>query len=195
MADAPKLDRLTAPPDDAESGASASSDVPPHVAPAPPQPALPPSSDAFANAGNLSQIEQAVKDKKTDDEKAVALIALVESGMSVREAATETGANLRTAYRMLARDEVEVDNVRAVVRRLMIGGALQAVDAWKLAMDVGAAKKGNHSPARDWLLHAGVIDELSSDSSSVRVAIHIGTDDKPLRIPSPLTIAAESEAE
>jgi hypothetical protein len=194
MADA-KLDRITAPPDVADMGASLSTDGDVVAAPAPADDAPQPPSDAFENAGDLSKVEQSFKDKQTDDEKAVALIALVESGMSVREAATETGANIRTAYRVLARSEIDVDNVRATVRKLMIGNSLQAMEHWQTAMDVGARKKGNHAPARDWLLHAGVIDELKQDSGNVRVSIHIGTDERPMRIPSPLTIAAQCEEE
>jgi hypothetical protein len=193
MADADEP--TAAPPPDAESGASASPDVLPFVAPAASGDAQRPTSDAFEKTDAPAKLERAFSNKKTPDEKALALIALVEAGVSVREAASQVDVNIRTAYEVLARGDLELDNVRATVRRLMAAEALERVEDWRLAAQVGAAKKGNHAPARDWLLHAGVIDELSSDSSGVRVAIHIGTDERPLKIPSPLTIAAEYESE
>jgi len=131
---------------------------------------------------------QGQRGKKTDDELELALMSLVDQGLSVREAASQVGVNLRTAYHLMARSEESLDALRGATRRFMARQALQRVDDWRIASEVGARKKGNHAPARDWLLHAGVIDALESDHTSVRIAINIGTDDKPMRVVSPETI-------
>ena len=131
---------------------------------------------------------QGQRGKKTDDELELALMSLVDQGLSVREAASHVGVNLRTAYHLMARSEESLDALRGATRRFMARQALQRVDDWRIASEVGARKKGNHAPARDWLLHAGVIDALESDHTSVRIAINIGTDDKPMRVVSPETI-------
>jgi hypothetical protein len=124
--------------------------------------------------------------KLTSEQEALALIGLVQDGVSVREAASQLGLNLRTAFGVLARSTEDIDATRAAIRRVMAAQALDRMEDWRIASEVGARKKGNHAPARDWLLHAGVIDQLDSDSTSVRISINIGTDAKPMRIPSPL---------
>lgn len=126
--------------------------------------------------------------KQTTEVEALALIGLVEDGLSVREAASQLGLNLRTAFGVLARSTEDIEATRGVIRRVMAAQALQRMDDWRIASEVGARKKGNHAPARDWLLHAGVIDALESDRASVRIAINIGTEDKPMRVVSPETI-------
>jgi len=109
-----------------------------------------------------------------------------------REAAADAGINIRTAYGVLARSDDNIDHVRGAVRKLMIAQTLERIRDWEVASDVGARKRGNHSPARDWLLHAGVIDPLAQDAGvSVRVAICIGTPDAPMSVTSPQVLDAE----
>jgi len=129
-----------------------------------------------------------VKKTRSTDEQVIAFLAAVESGIGCREAATKCGLNLRTAYGILARGDADIDALRAATTRLLQVEALDRLDDWRNAARVGALKKGNHAPARDWLLHAGVIDALASDQgANVRIAICIGTDERPMKIASPLT--------
>ncbi len=124
-----------------------------------------------------------LKDKQTNE---LVFMAAVESGAYVKQAAQACGLSERTAYRVLSRMEVDADSARDAIRKLMVVRGLEAMDNWRTAMDVGARKKGNHAPARDWLLHAGVIDPLvSDDRSRVNISINIGTDTQPMRIVSP----------
>lgn len=131
------------------------------------------------------------KYKLTDEATAMAFLAELESGSSLREAASNHGLNLRTAQRIVARSHADLDATRESFRRLMQAEALDRLDDWRTAADVGARKKGNHAPAKEWLLHAGVIEPLDTDHNQVRVSIHIGTPEQPMKIVSPLTIAAE----
>src|SRR4030095_16435852 len=125
--------------------------------------------------------------KKTDEEVELALVQMVESGMSVRESSKNLNLNLRTAYQILSRSQEDIEALRTVTRKVLIAGALERIDDWRIASEVGARKKGNHVPARDWLLHAGVIDKLEGDGvGGIRIAINIGTDEQPMRIRSPL---------
>src|SRR4030095_9611923 len=103
------------------------------------------------------------------------------------ESAKILNLNLRTAYHILGRSEESFDALRAATRKLLAAGALDRLHDWQIASEVGARKKGNHVPARDWLLHAGVIDKLEGDGvGGIRIAINIGTDEQPMRIRSPL---------
>lgn len=129
--------------------------------------------------------------KRTSQEVELALLQLVEEGNSVRDAAKVIGLPLRTAVEVMSRTADRLEALRAATRRLMVAGALDRLEDWRVASDVGARKKGNHAPARDWLLHAGVIDHLEADAASLRIAINIGTEEKPMRIASPLTIDVE----
>jgi len=115
-------------------------------------------------------------------------MAAIEAGVPARQAATDIGINIRTAYAALARSDADIDALRAATTKLLAVETLDRIDDWRTASRVGAAKKGNHSPAKDWLLHAGVIDNLASENNTnIRIAIQIGTDDKPMKIASPLS--------
>lgn len=137
----------------------------------------------------LASGTRSYSNKKTPDEQALAFIALVQSGVRPREAAIQTGINIRTCYGVLARMDDDVEATRAATLKLLQMEALDRLDDWRAASDVGARKKGNHTPARDWLLHAGILDPLASEGAgSVRIAINIGTDERPMRIASPLSV-------
>lgn len=131
--------------------------------------------------------------KWTDEEIELALIQAVESGESVRASAKNLNINLRTAYHILSRNAEDIDALRAVTRKVLAAQALERIDDWRIASEVGARKKGNHAPARDWLLHAGVIDSIEADRVGVRIAINIGTDESPMRIISPQSRKVEEE--
>lgn len=140
----------------------------------------------------MAQTDDDPSNHRTTPAQAAELMGLVERGASVREAALQIPMPLRTAYRILQRSEDQLETMRGVVRKLMVAQTFQRIDDWVTASQVGARKRGNHSPARDWLLHAGVIDPLAQDADvSVRVAICIGTPDAPMPVTSPQVIDAE----
>jgi hypothetical protein len=110
----------------------------------------------------------------------------IEAGIPARRAATECGINIRTAYGILARHEGDLDDMRNAVRKLLQVEALDRLDNWRTAAEVGAKLRGNHTPSKDWLLHAGILDPLASEAGpNVRIAINIGTDEQPMKIKSP----------
>jgi hypothetical protein len=129
--------------------------------------------------------------KWSTDAQRLTVIAAIEKGLTPREASIEAGVSIRTTFRILSQAENTVEEMRAAFRKLLQAKALQRLADWELASEVGARKKGNHAPAKDWLLHAGVIDPLDSDTASVKVAIIIGTEEKPMRVPSPLAYTEE----
>src|SRR4030095_3256757 len=134
-----------------------------------------------------SSLSRLGKIYKTEEELELALVSMVEEGRSVRESAKILNINRRTAYHILGRHEENIEAIRVATRKVLIARALDRIDDWKVASEVGARKKGNHVPARDWLLHAGVIDKLEGDGvGGIRIAINIGTDEQPMRIRSPL---------
>lgn len=150
------------------------------------------SANAQGVAPELSVIEAALKDKQSrppiSPAQTIELLELIEDGCSVKEAAQRVSVNLRTAYRVLASYERDVDGVRNIMRHK----ALEALDAWQTAMHVGANKKGNHAAARDWLLHAGAIEPIAQDVRiSGGIAICIGTPDNPMPIQPPQVVDGE----
>lgn len=143
-------------------------------------------TDAPADAHNVSTSRPG-QGIKTPESVSVELMALVEQGMSVREAAIKVGIHPRTAWRLVSRYNADLDALQEATRKIMALEALDRVDDWRLAARVGASKRGNHLPAKDWLLHSGMIEPLQGEhSGGIRIAINIGTDDRPMRIPSPL---------
>jgi Homeodomain-like domain len=131
---------------------------------------------------------------KTPERVAVKFLALIEQGVGHREAATRVGIHLRTAQRLLARYDADFEAIQAATRKILAVEALDRVDDWRLAARVGAQKRGNHLPAKDWLLHAGVIDPLQGENQAgIRIAINIGTEERPMKIASPLTDLEPSE--
>lgn len=134
--------------------------------------------------------------KLTPEAQTIALLAAIEGGQGVREACAELSINIRTAYGILARSDDQLDTTRAAIRKLMQAQALERMHDWEAASVIGATKKGNHAPARDWLLHAGVIDPIAGENNlNLRVAIQIGTEEKPMRIQSPQVIDIEDVPE
>jgi hypothetical protein len=140
-----------------------------------------------ASVNELTPTDEVNSNKWATDAQRLTVIAAIEEGKTPREAALLSSVSIRTVFRILSQADNTVDMMRAAFRKLLQAKALRRLEDWETASQVGALKKGNHAPARDWLLHAGVIDPLDSDTASVKVAIVIGTDDKPMRIPSPLS--------
>ena len=131
---------------------------------------------------------------KTPTEVATEFLALIEEGLGPREASIRVGIHLRTAQRLLARYDADFEAIQAATRKILTVEALDRVDDWRVAARVGAAKRGNHLPAKDWLLHAGVIDPLQGENQAgIRIAINIGTEDRPMKICSPLEALKERD--
>ena len=101
-------------------------------------------------------------------------------GMGQRQIATHTGRTRETVAAQLQgedyeriRGELETDLIETVQRQLK-NNAGRAATAWITALD-RAAQKGNHKPAKDLLLHTGVIEPLGGETAGAHVAIVIGT--------------------
>lgn len=113
--------------------------------------------------------------------KHATLIAKVEDGMSIRQAATETGLSRMTALRLVrAWDSTDY---AGVVRNLLVSKGIAAVEDWAHASRQ-ASDKGRHEPARDLLTHAGIIDPVTGQSGTgqTNIAIVIGTPDNPVSL-------------
>lgn len=78
------------------------------------------------------------------------------------------------------------------VAKLMQTKALDAIDLWYESM-VNSAKAGRHAPAKDWLLHARVLDPVQSDSGSgAKVAVIIGGQGSPVSLPNVQVLTSQS---
>ena len=142
-------------------------------------------------AASLQTSQLLTKDKQTPKitpEQTSHLLELVQEGESIRDAAKAVGIGQWTAYRVMERYESALDGVR----NLMSLRAHKRLEEWEQACETAAKRKGNHAPMRDWLLHAGVIEPLQADTStSVRIAICIGTPDKPMAVERPVVLEGE----
>jgi hypothetical protein len=70
------------------------------------------------------------------------------------------------------RRQIDAD-VREMVRRRMVAKADDAVGYWERSMG-NAAERGDHKPAKDWLMHSGVVDPVESTESGPKVIVQIG---------------------
>jgi len=114
-------------------------------------------------------------------EKQVEALRMLGEGASTREVGRALGMSHVTVWR-LAREIADVDET---ARKYLAAKALRAVDAWSDSLDV-AARKGDHRPAKDLLLHARVIDPVEpAGSSHVGVQVVIGMPGAPAG-PDPL---------
>lgn len=101
------------------------------------------------------------------------------NGLSRLQLAEKYGRNRATIARCLDGREFEelrreVDReVRQVVRRRMVAKADDAVGNWERSMS-NAAERGDHKPAKDWLMHSGVIDPIEATENGPRVVVQIG---------------------
>lgn len=78
------------------------------------------------------------------------------------------------------------------VAKLMSVKALDMINLWQDAA-VNGAKTGKHAPAKDWLLHARVLDPVQSDSGSgAKVAVIIGAPGQPVTLPNVQVITSQS---
>jgi hypothetical protein len=115
------------------------------------------------------------------DARNIAILADLDDGLSYREAARKHGVSLATVGRLALRMQSMAD----AARNYMAAKGLDAAEHW-LKASATAAQKGDHRPAKDWLLHTGAIDPVADSNGQGRtqVAIIIGTPDSPIRVNS-----------
>ena len=104
-------------------------------------------------------------------EKCLAIHALHQFGKTSHEIAKEVSSDYRTVEAVLTNRDVSKD----ALKLLMADDAIAALSDWRNARNIAAAQ-GKHAPAKDWLLHAGVIEPIQQQQqagSSVTVVIGI----------------------
>ena len=117
-------------------------------------------------------------------------------GLNQRQLAARTGRTRETIAAQLKgadferlRDQVETNLVETVTRYLR-NNADKAAKAWVRALD-RAAQKGDHKPAKDLLMHAGVIDP-PGETSRPQFVVVVGMPGHPaMEPPSQEVIDAE----
>lgn len=110
-------------------------------------------------------------------------ISRLENGATLREVAAEIGVAHTTVWRWLRTYEAQQESVT----KYLALRALQRVEDWETASEK-AASKGDHRPAKDWLLHAKAIEPVNEGSQGTSIAIIIGTPEQPLRVQPPQVI-------
>jgi transposase-like protein len=117
-----------------------------------------------------------------DERRDIQRLKLVE-GESISEIARRTGRNRETVANVLRSEDtrelaqhLETESREAVLKVLR-GSSEQAARDWRRASST-AADKGDHRPAKDLLLHTGVIQPLDSPVN-VGVRVIGGSADQP----------------
>lgn len=127
----------------------------------------------------------------TDDSnkltQAVTLRDLIRDGKTVEEAGRALGISRSTAFQRLKLIQEDVD--RGVINLLMAKG-LDFAEDWVRASQE-AAKKGDHRPAKDALLHAKAIESVGDGSARSGITIVIGTPERPIDI-QPVVVSAQN---
>jgi hypothetical protein len=100
---------------------------------------------------------------------------------------------LRSPESVALRQQLETDE-REQVQKLLKASGPQIAREWIFAATQAAAR-GDHKPSKDLLLHSGLVDPVATDAGGARIAIVIGTDQHPMRVPSPLRMLQVEEDE
>lgn len=117
-----------------------------------------------------------------DERREVQRLRLVD-GASISEIARRTGRNRETIANVVRSDDTRElaqqleSESRDAALRVLRGTSEQAARAWRKAIDT-AADKGDHRPARDILLHNGVIQPLNGPTN-IGVQVVVGTAQQP----------------
>jgi predicted DNA-binding protein (UPF0251 family) len=117
-----------------------------------------------------------------DLREAVTLRDLLRDGYTVQEAGRELGISRSTAFRRLALIQEDVDRG---IANLLVAKGLDFAEDWIKASQE-AAKKGDHRPAKDALIHAKVIEPVGDSGARTGVTIVIGTPEQPIRVQTPI---------
>jgi len=121
-------------------------------------------------------------------------------GLSASEIARRTGRDRGTIANVLKaedsralRQQLETEAQEAAIKVLR-GYSQRAARAWGIAIDA-AADKGDHRPAKDLLLHTGAIEPVGDEGGTTRVAIFVGSPERPLDGQPPMIIDAAVTSE
>lgn len=100
-----------------------------------------------------------------------AIIAALASGTPYAEICQTHRVSSATLAKLSKRMQA-IDAVTTA--KLMQANTLDALEAWRTAMRMGALD-GKHAPAKDWLLHSKALDPVAESASpSLKVAIVLG---------------------
>ena len=115
---------------------------------------------------------------RPDERRAIQQAHLVD-GLTRRALADRFGRTRETIAGVLKGDdferlcrEVQADLVERVQRKLRANGG-RAADRWIKAVDK-AAEKGDHKPAKDLLLHTGLLRPIGEGNTGNQVIVHVG---------------------
>ncbi|MDP2320629.1 MAG: helix-turn-helix domain-containing protein [Acidobacteriota bacterium] len=117
-----------------------------------------------------------------DERRDVQRLRLVD-GESISEIARRTGRNRETIANIVRSEDTRElaqqleSESREAALRVLRGTSEQAARAWRKAIDT-AADKGDHRPARDILLHNGVIQPLNGPAN-IGIQVIVGTPGNP----------------
>jgi hypothetical protein len=121
----------------------------------------------------------------TDDSnklsQAITLRDLIRDGYTVADAGRELGISRSTAFQRLKLIQEDVDRG---IANLLVAKGLDFAEDWIKASQE-AAKKGDHRPAKDALIHAKVIEPIGDSGARAGVTIVIGTPEQPIRVQTP----------
>lgn len=144
--------------------------------------------DALQTPTDTSNVAPEPQSPSTDLSEAVTLRDLIRDGLTVQEAGRQLGISRSTAFRRLQLIEEDIDRG---VFNLLTAKALDRVEDWEEASQK-AASKGDHRPAKDWLLHAKAIEPVNDGSQGrTNIAIVIGTPEQPINISPPQVLVSE----
>ena len=121
-----------------------------------------------------------------DERREIQLVHLVE-GLNQRQLAERFGRTRETIAGVLKNDgfqalKREIDAEMAEEARSTLNGYVgRAAKDWITASGI-AAKKGDHKPAKEILLHAGVIERIS-ETSGPQMTVVVGMPGHPAMIP------------
>ena len=114
-----------------------------------------------------------------DERREIQLVHLVD-GLNQRQLADRFGRTRETIAAVLKDDDFQARK-REEARNALKGYVGRAAKDWITASGI-AAKKGDHKPAKEILLHAGVIERIS-ETSGPQMTVVVGMPGHPAMIP------------
>lgn len=133
------------------------------------------SSDVFTDVPAYTPETELLTRIKQSDDRNVAILADLDHGLNYRSIAAKYDVGLATIARLAAKMEVH----KGAARKYMVAKALEVAEDW-LDASKEAAKKGDHRPAKDWLLHAQEIEPIA-DSPKMGIQINVGNGGAPVQ--------------
>jgi len=115
------------------------------------------------------------------------ILAALDAGTTYREIVERYRVS-RATISALAKTRAELE--KGTIANLMKLKGIAMLDTWADAAMSGA-KMGKHAPAKDWLLHAGLVEPLQDAAPQAKVTLIIGTPDRPILAEHPQILEAE----